>query len=115
MGKYNNYKKYYETHKEQEKARTLAYYKEHREEILAKKKAKRDAEPKKVKLTPVDYQKLWSRLWFWTYHNLPFITGIMEDFEKDHLERKAEIKATKDILPKGFKCDVIGEDKDVKN
>lgn len=51
MKKYNNYKAYYETHKEQEKTRTLAYYKEHREEILAKRKAKRDAEPKVYKPT----------------------------------------------------------------
>ena len=90
MKKYNNYKAYYETHKEQEKARTLAYYKEHRDEILEKKKAKRNATPKKVKLTPVDYQKLWAQLWFWTNMHLPFITGIMEDFEKEHLERKKE-------------------------
>ena len=43
------YKKYYDNHREQEKKRTSAYYWANREEILAKKKAKRDAEPK-VKL-----------------------------------------------------------------
>ena len=115
MKKYNNYKQYYETHREQEKKRTNAYYHEHKEEILAKRKAKRDAQPKKVKLTPIDYQKLWAQFWFWTNTNLPFITGIMEEFEKDQLERKAEIKATKDILPKGVKWGVIGGDKDAKN
>ena len=49
MKEYNNYKKYYENHKEQEKQRTSDYYWANREKILAKKKAKRDAEPK-VKL-----------------------------------------------------------------
>lgn len=51
MKKYNNYKKYYESQKEQEKARTLAYYKEHREEILAKKREKRKNMPKVKKPT----------------------------------------------------------------
>lgn len=91
MKKYNNYKKYYESHKEQEKARTLAYYKEHREEILAKKREKCKNAPKKVKLTPKDYQTLWSEFWFWTNTNLPFITGIMEDLEKEYLEKKKEM------------------------
>lgn len=91
MKNHNNYKKYYESHKEQEKVRTLAYYKEHREEILAKKREKRKNAPKKVKLTPKDYQSLWSEFWFWTNTNLPFITGIMEDLEKEYLERKKEM------------------------
>ena len=85
------YKKYYDNHREQEKKRTNAYYHEHRDEILARNKAKRDAMPKKVRLTPVDYQKLWGQFWLWTNTNLPFITGIMEDFEKEHLERKKEM------------------------
>ena len=51
MKKYNNYKKYYESHKEQEKKRTNTYYHEHRDEILAKQKAKRDAIPKVKKPT----------------------------------------------------------------
>lgn len=51
MKKYNNYKQYYETHKEQEKKRTNTYYHEHRDEILAKRKAKRDAQPKVKKPT----------------------------------------------------------------
>ena len=45
------YKKYYDNHREQEKKRTNAYYHEHREEVLAKRKAKRDAEPKVYKPT----------------------------------------------------------------
>ena len=45
------YKKYYDTHREQEKKRTNAYYHEHRDEILAKQKAKRDAQPKVKKPT----------------------------------------------------------------
>lgn len=51
MKKYNNYKKYYESHKEQEKARTNAYYHEHREEILARNKEKRAGMPKTKKPT----------------------------------------------------------------
>jgi hypothetical protein len=47
----NYYKKYYESHKEQEKARTLVYYKEHREEILARNKEKRAGMPKIKKPT----------------------------------------------------------------
>lgn len=45
------YKKYYETHKEQEKARTLAYYHKHKIEILAKKKANYRNKPKVYKPT----------------------------------------------------------------
>ena len=45
------YKKYYETHKEQEKTRTLAYYHEHKAEILAKKKANYRNKPKMYKTT----------------------------------------------------------------
>ena len=41
MKKYNNYKKYYESHKEQEKQRYLAYYYANREKILAERKEKR--------------------------------------------------------------------------
>ena len=92
MKKYNNYKAYYETHKEQEKARTLTYYKEHREEILAKKKAKRNAEPKKVKLTPVDYQTMWLEMYNCVVHNTPFIAGLMRKFENDRLKTKEMLK-----------------------
>ena len=45
------YKKYYDNHREQEKKRTNAYYHEHRDEILARRKAKRDTEPKVYKPT----------------------------------------------------------------
>lgn len=86
MKKYNNYKAYYETHKEQEKARTLAYYKEHREEILARRRAKRDAEPKKVRLTPVDYQEMWECLKIYT-KDMGFdgFFSYMERLEKTQL------------------------------
>ena len=84
------YKKYYDSHKEQERARTLAYYHEHRDEMIAKAKERYRKKPKKVKLTAKDYQSLWSEFWFWTNTNLPFITGIMEDLEKEYLERKKE-------------------------
>ena len=56
------YKDYYERHKEQEKQRTNAYYHEHRDEILAKRREKRRQQPKKVRLTPVDYQEMWRDL-----------------------------------------------------
>ena len=95
MKKYNNYKAYYETHKEQEKARTLAYYKEHREEILAKKREKRNAEPKKVKLTPVDYQTMWLEMYNCVVHNTPFIAGLMRKFENDRLKTKEMLKNVK--------------------
>lgn len=45
------YQKYYESHREQEKARTNAYYHEHRDEILARNKEKRDGMPKTKKPT----------------------------------------------------------------
>ena len=92
MKKYNNYKAYYETHKEQEKARTLSYYKEHCEEILAKKREKRNAEPKKVKLTPVDYQTMWLEMYNCVVHNTPFIAGLMRKFESDRLKAKEMLK-----------------------
>ena len=57
------YKDYYERHQEQERKRTNAYYHEHRDEILAKRKEKyRQNNPKKVKLTPVDYKTMWRDL-----------------------------------------------------
>lgn len=90
MKKYNNYKKYYESHKEQEKARTLAYYKEHREEILAKKREKRKNAPKNVKLTPIDYQTMWLEMYNCVIHNTPFIAGLMRKLENDRLEKKKE-------------------------
>lgn len=61
MKNHNNYKKYYESHKEQEKGRTLAYYKKHREEILAKKREKRKNMPKVKKLTLKERLKLYER------------------------------------------------------
>lgn len=51
MKKYNNYKKYYESHKEQEKQRYLAYYYANRERILAKQREKRKNMPKVKKPT----------------------------------------------------------------
>lgn len=51
MAKNNNYKKYYQTHREQEIKRTRAYYLEHREEILAKWREKNENKPKVKKLT----------------------------------------------------------------
>lgn len=85
------YKKYYESHKEQEKGRTLAYYKEHREEILAKKREKRKNAPKKVKLTPIDYKIMWLEMYNCVIHNTPFIAGLMRKFENDRLEKKKEM------------------------
>lgn len=84
------YKDYYERHQEQERKRTNAYYHAHREEILAKRKVKRDAEPKKVRLTPVDYQALWTEMLSYTKHNFPFWCLLMGKFEKEYLERKKE-------------------------
>lgn len=91
MKKYNNYKKYYESHKEQEKARTLVYYKEHREEILTKQREKRKNAPKKVKLTPIDYKIMWLEMYNCVIHNTPFIAGLMRKFENDRLEKKKEM------------------------
>ena len=86
MKKYNNYKKYYESHKEQEKARTNAYYHEHRDEILAKKKAKRDAEPKvkmptlkeKLLLTETAYKMAcdWIDSAFWTDNDCDTLSTV---------------------------------------
>ena len=83
------YKKYYETHKEQEKNRIKAYYKEHRDEILAKKRAKREAEPKKVRLTPVDYQKMWYELEERTMY-IPFFKNLLFDIQLARLNQKKE-------------------------
>lgn len=51
MAKYNNYKKYYETHTEQERKRFLDYYYANRERILAERREKRKNMPKIKKLT----------------------------------------------------------------
>lgn len=51
MTKYNNYKKYYETHTEQEKKRFHDYYYANRERILAKQREKRKNMPKVKKPT----------------------------------------------------------------
>ena len=51
MAKYNNYKKYYETHTEQERKRYLDYYYANREKILAKRREKRKNMPKVKKPT----------------------------------------------------------------
>lgn len=91
MKKYNNYKKYYESHKEQEKQRYLAYYYANRERILAERKEKRKNAPKKVKLTPIDYQTMWFELLSYTKHNYPFWCLIMEKFENERLQNKKEI------------------------
>lgn len=88
MKKYNNYKKYYESHKEQEKQRYLAYYYANRERILAERREKRKNAPKKVKLTTNDYKKLWLDLLSYTKHNYPFWCLIMEKFENERLKEK---------------------------
>ncbi len=90
MKKYNNYKKYYETHREQEKKRTNAYYHEHKEEILAKRKAKRDAQPKRVKLTPVDYQEMWYELEERTMY-IPFFRNLLFDIQLKRVNQKKEM------------------------
>ena len=89
------YKKYYDNHREQEKKRTNAYYHEHREEILAKKKAKRDAEPKKVKLTPVDYQKMWHELEEKTMY-IPFFRKLLFDIQVERLNQKKGLEENQD-------------------
>ena len=61
MKKYNNYKKYYETHKEQEKQRLREYYAQHREEILIKQREKRKNMPKVKKLTLKERLKLYEK------------------------------------------------------
>ena len=92
MKKYNNYKKYYENHKEQEKQRTGNYYWANREEILAKKREKRKNAPKKVKLTPIDYKIMWLEMYNCVIHNTPFIAGLMRKFENDRLKAKEMLK-----------------------
>ena len=92
MKKYNNYKAYYETHKEQERARTLAYYKEHREEILAKKREKRNATPKKVRLTPTDYELLWKDLLYIVEWKHTGIAMFMHKLENERLKAKEMLK-----------------------
>ena len=90
MKKYNNYKKYYESHKEQEKARTNAYYHEHRDEVLAKRKAKRDAMPKEVKLTATDYKKMWMDLEKRTMY-IPFFRNLLFEIQVARLNQKKEM------------------------
>ena len=91
MAKYNNYKKYYETHTEQEKKRFHDYYYANRERILAERREKRKNAPKKVKLTPIDYQTMWLEMYNCVIHNTPFIAGLMRKFENDRLEKKKEM------------------------
>lgn len=86
------YKDYYERHKDQEKQRTNVYYHEHREEILAKRKEKRRQQPKKVRLTPIDYQSLWIEMFSYTKHSFPFWHLLMEKFENDRLKTKEMLK-----------------------
>lgn len=74
------YKDYYERHKEQEKQRTNAYYHEHRDEILAKRKEKRRSQPKSVRLTPIDYQGMWVQMK--TYMEANGFDGVCEYMEK---------------------------------
>lgn len=90
MKKYNNYKAYYETHKEQEKKRTNAYYHEHRDEILARRRAKRDSEPKKVRLTPIDYQIMWNQLEKMTMY-IPFFRNLLFDIQLKRVNQKKEM------------------------
>ena len=85
------YTKYYQNHKEQEKQRTINYYWVNREKILAKKREKRKNVPKKVKLTPKDYQTMWLDMYNCVIHNTPFIAGLMRKFENDRLEKKKEM------------------------
>lgn len=92
MKKYNNYKKYYESHKEQEKQRYLAYYYANREKILAERREKRKNAPKKVKLTPIDYQTMWLEMYNCVINNTPFIAGLMRKFENDKLKSKEILK-----------------------
>ena len=86
------YKKYYDTHKEQEKKRTNAYYHEHKEEILAKKRAKRNAEPKKVRLTPTDYELLWKDLLYIVEWKHTGIAMFMHKLENERLKAKEMLK-----------------------
>ena len=74
------YKDYYKRHQEQERKRTNAYYHEHREEILAKRKEKRKSQPKNVRLTPVDYQGMWLQMK--TYMEANEFNGVHEYMEK---------------------------------
>lgn len=84
------YKKFYQKHKEEEKKRVGAYYKEHRDEILAKKKAKRDAEPKKVKLIANDYKKMWVELENRTIC-IPFFRNLLFEIQVERLNQKKEM------------------------
>lgn len=61
MKKYNNYKKYYESHKEQEIQRYLAYYYANRERILAERREKRKNMPKVKELTLKERLKLYEK------------------------------------------------------
>ena len=90
MKKYNNYKKYYETHREQEKKRTNDYYWTNRDRILLNKREQRKQQPKAPKLTANDYKKLWLELLSYTKHNYAFWCLIMVNFENDMLEKKKE-------------------------
>lgn len=91
MKKYNNYKKYYETHKEQEKQRYLTYYYANRERILAQRREKRKNAPKKMKLTPTDYEFLWKNLLCVAEWKYTEIALLMHKFENDRLEKKKEM------------------------
>ena len=80
------FKKYYENHREEEKKRTNAYYYEHREEILSKRKAKRDAMPKvkkptlkeKLLLTETAYKMAcdWIDSAFWTDNDCDTLSTV---------------------------------------
>ena len=83
------YKKYYDNHREQEKKRTNAYYHKHRDEILARRRAKRNAEPKKVRLTPIDYQIMWNQLEKMTMY-IPFFRNLLFDIQLKRVNQKRE-------------------------
>lgn len=91
MKKYNNYKKYYESHKEQEIQRYLAYYYANRERILAERKEKRKNAPKKVKLTANDFKDLWYKLFEWCKGQDPYVCFVMRELAVDRLEKKKEM------------------------
>ena len=92
MAKYNNYKKYYQTHREQEIKRTRAYYDAHRDEILARSREKRKNQPKFVKLTANDYKFMWNNMMEYLKKDFPFWHMIMKKYQLDYLEKKEKLK-----------------------
>lgn len=88
MAKYNNYKKYYETHTEQERKRFLDYCYANRERILSKQREKRKNTPKKVKLTANDYKFMWNNMMEYLKKDFPFWHMIMKKYQLEYLEKK---------------------------